>query len=241
MITLLRTLVVGSIAALAWVMWLRMDGERQALVQVASLQRELADGHAREEALASERDAERERAEALDTALRHVKVDTRRARLSVVDQQDGGGADVVSRVRFQELDQSGQPVGEPVEAELPGRVAYVESLVIKFDDELVEAGDPWRGASLCLFRRLFTEQTRPEEGVALDPPGQEPAGYADAETHPADELWRNFWDLADDPAAAAERGVRALHGEAPFVELRDGRSYLVELRASGGLSITREP
>ena len=40
--------------------------------------------------------------------------------------------------------------------------------------------------------------------------------------------------------AAAEKGVRAIHGEAPFIEVRPGRSYKVELRASGGLSIRAE-
>jgi len=34
--------------------------------------------------------------------------------------------------------------------------------------------------------------------------------------------------------------VRAIHGEAPFMELRPCKSYRVELRASGGLSIVAE-
>jgi len=44
-------------------------------------------------------------------------------------------------------------------------------------------------------------------------------------------------DAAD---AAQAAGVRAIHGEAPYIELRAGRSYLVELRASGGLSLRAE-
>ena len=247
MIHLLRTIVLGAVVVLAWVVWDRFDDTLQAGViaerRAVALEGELTAAHEREARLGEELTESLARSAELSTALRHLKVDTRRARLTVLSQRshDEAAGAVVSRVRFQELASDGEPLGEPVDAELPGRVAYVESLVIKFDDELVASGDPWRGASLCLFRRLFSELQRPEDGVLLDPPGQEPAGYSDADLEPADELWRNFWDLADDPAAAAARGVRALHGEAPFVELRDGRSYLVELRASGGLTIRREP
>ena len=54
------------------------------------------------------------------------------------------------------------------------------------------------------------------------------------------KLWMRFWDYANDPEEAASVGVRAIHGEAPFIELREGSSYLVELRSSGGLSLTKE-
>jgi len=229
---LLRTLVVGVVAALGWAVWLRVDDtlsiERRALIVETQRADELAEQLHEAEATIDD----------LATALAYVKVDTRRARLTVLEQTSAPR--VSTRVRFVEIDADGETVSKPIETELPGRVAYIESLVIKFDDSHVEAGDPWRGTSLCLFRRMFCENQRPEEGVSLDPEGQEPPGYADADARPSDALWRRFWDYADDPQAAAEQGVRALHGEAPFIELRAGRSYLVELRAAGGLSIRRE-
>ena len=72
--------------------------------------------------------------------------------------------------------------------------------------------------------------------------GAAPA-YAEDETPPDDyyrELWSRFWDYANDPSLARSKGVRALHGEAPFIELRPGKSYSIELRSSGGLSIQAE-
>ena len=39
---------------------------------------------------------------------------------------------------------------------------------------------------------------------------------------------------------AESQGVRAIHGEAPFMKVRPGQSYEVELRSSGGLSIRVE-
>ncbi len=45
---------------------------------------------------------------------------------------------------------------------------------------------------------------------------------------------------ANDPELAASKGVRAIHGEAPSIELREGKTYRIELRSSGGLSIKVE-
>jgi len=80
------------------------------------------------------------------------------------------------------------------------------------------------------------------DGPELDSVGRGP-GLVKGDNVLADEhaeLWQRFWDYANDPELAREAGVRAVHGEAPFTELRPGKSYRVELRASGGLSITPE-
>jgi hypothetical protein len=78
--------------------------------------------------------------------------------------------------------------------------------------------------------------------VPLDDAGVQPLAYGGDETPDPlyRELWGEFWELANDPTRARERGVRAIHGEAPFIEARPGKSYRVELRASGGLSIRAE-
>lgn len=239
MMAFLRIVVAGAVVALGWMVWLRVDdtlgAKAAAEARAQALEAQLVEVQAARAAAES-------RAAELAMALRHLKVERRRARLTVLEQgpDPSAAGRLLTRVSFQELGADGEPLGPPVEADLPGRMAYIESLVIKFDDALVEAGDPWRGASLCLFRRLFSEHQSPEQGVALDAPGVVPAGYSDADLQPASDLWRDFWELADDPAAAAARGVRALHGEAPFVELRPGRAYVVELRASGGLSVRRD-
>ena len=180
----------------------------------------------------------------LQAALRLLKVDHRLARLTVLEQRIAparpGG--VQTDVSFQELDADGEPLGEARLCTLDGRVAYVDALVIKFDDEYVEQGDTLRGTSLCLFRRLFGEYQFPSEGFPLDQVGQRPLPYAADDADPGFEsrLWTKFWDYAHDPDAVAAAGVRAMHGEAPYMELRPGKSYRVELRASGGLSVEPE-
>ncbi|MFT7465409.1 MAG: hypothetical protein ACI9EF_003776 [Pseudohongiellaceae bacterium] len=241
--TAARTAVAAGFLGLCALAWFQvtdvLDGQRVrellAREKIAELTGELR--------LSAEVLAEREaEIEDLGRAMRYLKVDRRRARLTVLEQhRDASDGLVETRVRFTELATDGTPFGPGIEAVLPGRFAYIESLVIKFNDDHVEQGDSWRGASLCLFRRMFTEDQRPEDGLILDPVGVEPLAYGgDGDGSEVAPLWRRFWDYANDPEAAREAGVRAIHGEAPFIELRPDASYLLELRASGGLSLRRE-
>ena len=182
--------------------------------------------------------------QALEASLRLLKVDHRLARIEVLAQgpREAGSEQVRTRLRFTELDGEGQPLGPGLEAEIDGRLLYIETLVIKFGDQFVEGGDSLRGTSICLFRRLFGENQPPTGGTPIDTAGTHPTVYGGDD--PPDpfyrELWSRFWDYANDPELAQQKGVRALHGEAPFIELREGRKYRVELRASGGLTIRAE-
>lgn len=238
---LLRTLVLAAAAALGWAVWTTVDdvvdNHRAALVASRAEAAALRQDIAARDATIAERDAA---IAELEAALRLLKIDHRKARLTVLRQGAGADGGTETTVRFVELSPEGWPLGPGTEATLPGKVAYVESLVIKFSDEYVERGDTWRGTSLCLFRRLFSERQSPEEGVPLDAEGQVPIPYGDDANASLAGLWMRFWDYANDPAAAEALGVRAIHGEAPFIELRPGRSYVVELRSSGGLSVRVE-
>lgn len=189
--------------------------------------------------------AEKERqVQALELANRLLKVQHRVARLEVLAQ--GSTPDAPERVRttvrFTELGPDGQPIAPGTELTVEGKTVYVEGLVIQFEDRYVEAGDSLRGTSLCLFRRLFGENQSPSQGPVLDSVGQLPFVYGgDTTPDPVHRaLWERFWDYANDPALARELGVRTLQGEAPFIEARLGKSYRIELRASGGLVIEAE-
>jgi hypothetical protein len=248
----LRTLVLGGLVALLGWAGFEVRGalktnEREIAEReqrITALQGDLAARDERIAAMGVEIDALQTRVRELETALRLLKVDHRIARLSVTNQRQAPGkpGGVETDVVFQELGTDGEPLGEARAFTLSGRTAYVDALVIKFEDGYVEAGDTLRGSSLCLFRRLFSEHQFPSQGFPLDGEGQRPAAYGDDDAAPAWEskLWQRFWDYADDPQAAAALGVRALHGEAPYTELRAGKSYRVELRASGGLTIRPE-
>ena len=177
----------------------------------------------------------------LELRNRLLRLDHRVARVEVIDQKETVDG-IVTRVLFSELGPGGRPIAPARVLEVQGRYLYLESQVIKFSDEYVESADPLRGTSICLFRRVFGEQQKPEDGTILDPVGASPGVVHGDNIRSAEhaELWRRFWDFANDPDLARAAGVRAVHGEAPFTQLREGKSYRVELRASGGLSITPE-
>lgn len=248
-----RTLVYGAVVGLlgygGWQARALVQRHEQELAErdraIAGLKADVAQ---RDQRIAEQQlqiEELQKRVRELELALKLLKVDHRLARLSVKEQhgapaQPGG---VSTDVVFQELDQDGEPLGPEQAFTLAGKVAYIDALVIKFDDSYVEHGDALRGSSICFFRRIFGEYQWPSEGFPLDSVGTRPRSYGagDDATLPVEStLWQRFWDYANDPAAAARLGVRALHGEAPYIELRPGASYRIELRASGGLTLRTE-
>jgi len=247
-----RTAVYGGVVLLllwgAWRIQSMINQHEQEMEVAQATISGLHEDVAQRDAHISELDQQvadlKQQVQHLEAALRLLKVDHRLARLTVEDQREApdrpGG--LQTDVTFQELDGEGEPLGNERSFTVDGKVAYVDALVIKFDDKYVEEGDTLRGTSLCLFRRLFGEYQFPSEGFPLDTEGQRPLPYAADDADPGFEsrLWSKFWDYAHDPDAVAAAGVRAMHGEAPYMELRPGRSYRVELRASGGLSVEPE-
>jgi len=206
--------------------------DRLVLEPGRAIQRQLAERDAQIRELSA-------RNQALEAAVRLLRNTERRARLVVLDQTPGPEGHQRTRIRFTELDAQGDPVGEPRELALDGDEIYVDTLVIKFEDDFVTAGDALKGKALLLFRRIFSDRRRPAEGEVLDREGQIPQSYA-AERAPTAferELWARFWELANNPEEAKKRGVRALHGEAVSTRLRKDRVYSITLRSTGELTI----
>ena len=77
-------------------------------------------------------------------------------------------------------------------------------------------------------------------GFVIDQDGQVPEVYAErqAASDFAKDLWRRFWDLANDEKLAKERGVRAIHGDAPYMLMEPDRVYEICLRSTGEVIIT---
>ncbi len=210
------------------------------------MEAELQDANLRLNSLQSELDTTRvelsekiEQIEKLETALHLLKTDQRLAQLSVIGiEKDEEGAVVSSELEFVELSPGGDTLSEPKRFTLPGDLIYVDNWVIKFDDSYVEQADIERGTSLVLFRRVFSERQQPNEGVSLDEVGMRPQAYARGGNMTEFErnLWNDFWEFANDPRKAAEMGVRAANGEAISIQVREGMTYHLKLRSSGGLS-----
>lgn len=178
--------------------------------------------------------------EKLETSMRLLKTDQRLARLNVMDiQRDEDGKPLSCKLEFLELSPMGDPLSQPKVIELPGDVVYIDNWIVKFDDNYIEKGDIERGTSLCLFRRIFSEEQSPNDGVLLDEIGMRPQAYGrgGAVSEFEKNLWAEFWEFANDREKADMMGIRAANGEAVSIKVREGKSYNIELRSSGGLSI----
>lgn len=212
--------------------------------EIGVLEEDVAEKSERIATLVHELELSEAEVQALTAAMALLKVDRRVARLEVLahEPDPADPTRLRTHLTFTELGADGRPIGPARELVVAGTRIYVEALVIKFEDDYVEEGDFLRGSSVCLFQRVFGEDQSPAAGVVLEPSGTLPAVYGGDEL-PAPfyrELWQRFWEYAEDPDAAADLGVRAMHGEAPFIESVPGRSYRVQLRSSDGLSITPE-
>lgn len=205
--------------------------------QVDSLELDVAEG----QVIIKQREEE---IDTLELALQLLKIDHRLATLEVLSQGTASGPDdeVRTVLLFTEFDSSGEPLGEPQQISITGTTVYVETLVVKFQDTYVERGDALRGSSICLFKRIFGDDQRPNDGEPIDNAGERPMVYGgDNIGEPLhDDIWDRFWDYANDTDLANRLGVRAVHGEAPFIEARVGQTYVLELRSSGGLTIRTE-
>jgi hypothetical protein len=176
----------------------------------------------------------------LETYLKILKHIDRRARVEVLRQAKDPQGNLQTTIRFTEVDDDGKPISASREMTLPGQEVYFDTLVIKFDDHFIEQGDPVKGGALMVFRRVFSSTMRAEDGFVLDKEGQVPEVYAERQATSAFEkdIWKRFWDLANDQKLAKELGVRAIHGDAPYMRLEPDRVYEICLRSTGEVIIT---
>ncbi|MHC5110030.1 MAG: hypothetical protein ACYTHJ_09140 [Planctomycetota bacterium] len=259
--TILTATVLGAIGLIGWTGYRAQHAESLMLeqkqleleafqIQVSALTEQLEDRQAAldrqsREILALrdmilERDADIEK---LDAAIRLLMVDNRKARLTVIDKSREGNAESVQTVfEFVELTEAGDPLAPPRRFEVEGDIVFVDSWVVKFDDEYIRQADLHRGTSLVLFRRIFGEYQAPRHGFVLDEVGDRPLAYGLGDMSEFEKtIWSDFWSIANDPDRAEQLGIRAAHGEAPSIRLLEGKTYLLQLRASDGLSIVVEP
>jgi hypothetical protein len=176
----------------------------------------------------------------LEVYLKILKRIDRRARVEVLRQAKDKQGNLQTTIRFTEVDGAGKPLSVSREMTLPGQEVYFDTLVIKFDDHFIEQGDTLKGGALMVFRRVFSSTMRAEDGFVIDKEGQVPEVYAQrrAASEFEADLWKRFWELANDEKLARERGVRAIHGDAPYMLLEPDRVYEICLRSTGEVIIT---
>jgi hypothetical protein len=171
----------------------------------------------------------------LKTYLKMLEYTERRAQLEVLTQAKDAAGDTVNKLRFSELDPQGGVLGAQRTFEIKGDEIYLDTLVIKFEDHFVEASDPLRGKALMLFRRVFTNSVKPDDGYDLDRNGVTPALYLSrAGSSPFEkDLWARLWEVANSESLAKQAGVKAIHGQAVYGKLVPGMVYTYLMRNTG--------
>ena len=230
-LSLIYTVAILAITALGWQIFTFLDNN------FAATQRQLEE--AKEKITQLEITNQK-----LEMANLFLKKTRRLAVISDIVKEAQEGSDAVKTTfSFSEVDLSDNPIGEKRTFTIDGDILYIDTMVIKFEDDFVEQGDVLKGSALCLFNRLFSEKQKPEEGFKLDAEGETPKPYKldspDASEFEK-ELWGNFWKLAQDPEFAKTKGVRAAHGQAPSMKLQEGSTYKLEMRNTGEQSITKQ-
>ncbi len=212
--------VFGVVAAVVW--WFLTANQAARLAQeLAVLQQQM-----------SERLAER------DAMIERLSRTHRHGIVEIMDQTMGPAGEVVdTTVRFIELDEDGREIGTTT-AKVPGDTIFIDAWVAKFDPMLVAEGDPLRGRTLILLRRIYSERMAAADGVAIDTPGAIPNAYAASELARYEHrLWKSFWELASNADQARAFGVRVAQGEALYKPVRKGERYELTVEAAGGMSL----
>jgi hypothetical protein len=178
----------------------------------------------------------------LQDVVQRLSDERRVADVVVTDQRLVDGVPHTSLL-FVEYAKDGEPL--PAKSfEVVGKQAHVDALVIKFDRHFVGEGDPLRGHSVALFQKLYGDHENPVDAKRIDEPGRIPDVYRGADPRVSEyeqDLWRNFWRLADDAQYRAEKGVRVANGQGVWGPFEPDKIYTITLESGGGLNIQSEP
>lgn len=117
---------------------------------------------------------------------------------------------------------------------IEGDIVHFDALIITFTDQAVIDG---KERSLYLWRRVYGENMSPSEGFGIETPGTHPERYAnllrDLKLPEQEMFWDAIWDLANDPGALKQHGIKAIYGNAIYKRLRPGLIYVFKIGTDG--------
>lgn len=120
------------------------------------------------------------------------------------------------------------------EYEIEGDIVHFDALIVTFSDQMVMDG---KARSLYLWRRVYGENMSPAEGYPIETPGTFPERYSgllrDLKVSDQQMFWEAIWDLANDPEALRDHGIKAIYGNAVYKRLRPGLIYVFKIGADG--------
>ena len=158
------------------------------------------------------------------------------AEIVVLDQKMDESGTPVSKIRFLEYSASGTALKPPKEITVSGAEVYFDAVIIMFEKEPVMQG---KAASIHLFRRIFTDTTKPEKGYRLWNSGGDeiPEAYRSPEIplEIQNVAWGEIRRILTNETYRKEKGVRTIFGQAVSKKLHKGRIYTLRIQSNGGL------
>lgn len=128
------------------------------------------------------------------------------------------------------------------EYEIEGDVAFFDALIVKFSPQAVMDG---KEHALHLWRRIYGEKMKPEDGYPIEVNGEEPQRYRELfkelSARDRQTFWSEIWALSDNPDRLADAGAQALYGGAVYKRLRPGVLLVIKLDANGAFYVETVP
>jgi len=175
--------------------------------------------------------------------IERLHAETRKADVLVTKSEfDETTRRINTTIKFLEYDARGKPL-EPKHFTFAGNIIQFQSLVIRFDDKLVEAGDRLRGKSAAFFMKAFVLDGAKTQEFEITKTHEVPGGYqVSEETNDLEtKLWREFWNYALDPKKREHAGIKNAQIEAPGSMFLPGTIYTLKIEHDGGLRIDAAP
>ncbi len=255
-------LVVGACGVVGYGGWFGYDNyvkpsvqAKQAIADLADLKSQFAETEnalkqtaaeleASETALkqtAAELEVSQELNERLETSMKLLKVDRRIANVTVLEKGKNEDGSPFMEVSFSEVDQDGEQIGATKNFTLLGEKFYVDGWVASFEDKYIEEADELRAASLFAFKSIYGDAEMPKNAQRLDTDSQDqgpPGIYRDEKKREFErQIWSDFWKVCNDPYLQQDLGIRAIQGQTSYVQPLEGKTYQINIRASGGMSL----
>lgn len=175
----------------------------------------------------------------LEEMVKRLEADSRIAEVIVTDVGiDPHTQKQTTTIKFLEFDSFGQPL-TPKYFTFFGNIIQFQSLVIRFNDALIAAGNRLKGRSVYLFWKVFVLDGKHTQEYVITPLGEIPQGYKVENGGSAFErqLWAEFWEYALNAEAAARQQVKNAQIEAPGTKFIPGIVYALKIEHDGGIRI----
>lgn len=175
--------------------------------------------------------------------IERLSADSRIAEVLVTKSElDEASGKIRTTIKFLEYDAAGKPL-PPKYFTFQGNIIQFQSLVIRFEDKFVRAGDRLRGKSAYLFLKAFVLDGAKTQEFEITRSREVPEGYrvSPGKSEFEARLWQEFWNYALDPKKRHRAGIKNAQIEAPGSLFLPGTIYTIRIEHDGGMRIDTQP